>query len=170
VDSFGGCWHNSVRSYLFFSCSSYSLLVTFSCSWSCCFPRSPRSSVLSFLVFLFLSLLSFIILVPCVLYPHALLSPQDTLPGEGKIETVARYKFYLAWENSNTPDYVTEKVYHALEAGSVPSKENTFFLLLLSLLFFFFLCLLFLFLSLLYWIRFLICPFFLSSLSRSSKH
>lgn len=34
----------------------------------------------------------------------------------------------MAFENSNTPDYVTEKVFQALEAGTVPS---IYFILLL---------------------------------------
>ena len=32
----------------------------------------------------------------------------------------ARYKFTLAFENTVTPDYVTEKLYEPLIAGSVP--------------------------------------------------
>ena len=31
-----------------------------------------------------------------------------------------RYKFYLAFENTNEPGYVTEKVYDALDAGVIP--------------------------------------------------
>lgn len=31
-----------------------------------------------------------------------------------------RYKFYLAFENSRTTDYVTEKAFHALVCGVVP--------------------------------------------------
>jgi len=31
------------------------------------------------------------------------------------------YKFYLAFENSNVEDYVTEKVYQGLRVGCVPS-------------------------------------------------
>jgi len=37
-----------------------------------------------------------------------------------KMTILQHYKFYLAFENSNTEDYVTEKVYHALRVGSVP--------------------------------------------------
>eukprot|EP00026_Physarum_polycephalum_P011464 Phypoly_transcript_11693.p1 GENE.Phypoly_transcript_11693~~Phypoly_transcript_11693.p1 ORF type:complete len:362 (-),score=45.45 Phypoly_transcript_11693:27-1112(-) len=41
-------------------------------------------------------------------------------PNEDKKKTLRRYKFHLASENSDTPDYVTEKFYQALEAGTVP--------------------------------------------------
>jgi alpha-1,3-fucosyltransferase 10 len=37
-----------------------------------------------------------------------------------KLATIARYRFTLAFENSITRDYVTEKFYDALIAGSVP--------------------------------------------------
>ena len=37
-----------------------------------------------------------------------------------KLDTIARYKFCLAFENSIEPDYVTEKFFQALRAGSVP--------------------------------------------------
>ncbi|AZN97587.1 alpha-1,3-fucosyltransferase [Mesorhizobium sp. M9A.F.Ca.ET.002.03.1.2] len=37
-----------------------------------------------------------------------------------KIETIARYRFCLALENSISPDYVTEKVFDPLFAGTVP--------------------------------------------------
>jgi len=37
-----------------------------------------------------------------------------------KLATVARYKFTLAFENSISPDYVTEKFFDPLLAGSVP--------------------------------------------------
>ncbi|XP_054582754.1 alpha-(1,3)-fucosyltransferase 7 [Eptesicus fuscus] len=37
------------------------------------------------------------------------------------LPTVARYRFYLAFENSQHPDYITEKFWHnALTAGAVP--------------------------------------------------
>jgi hypothetical protein len=39
---------------------------------------------------------------------------------ETKLDTIARYKFTLAFENSVAPDYVTEKFYDPLVAGSVP--------------------------------------------------
>ena len=38
----------------------------------------------------------------------------------GKHAVLRRYPFYLALENSDEPDYVTEKVFHALEAGVLP--------------------------------------------------
>jgi alpha-1,3-fucosyltransferase 10 len=37
-----------------------------------------------------------------------------------KLRTIARYRFTLAFENSIADDYVTEKFYDALVAGSVP--------------------------------------------------
>ena len=37
-----------------------------------------------------------------------------------KMSTIARYKFTLAFENAIEPDYVTEKFYEPLIAGSVP--------------------------------------------------
>jgi len=37
-----------------------------------------------------------------------------------KLDTIARYKFCLAFENAIEPDYVTEKFFDALEAGTVP--------------------------------------------------
>lgn len=37
-----------------------------------------------------------------------------------KLDTLARYRFTLAFENSRAPDYVTEKFYHPLLVGSVP--------------------------------------------------
>ncbi|XP_054787989.1 glycoprotein 3-alpha-L-fucosyltransferase A-like [Prosopis cineraria] len=37
-----------------------------------------------------------------------------------KVETLKRYKFSLAFENSNEEDYVTEKFFQSLVAGSVP--------------------------------------------------
>jgi hypothetical protein len=38
-----------------------------------------------------------------------------------KMELLKGYKFYLAFENSNEEDYVTEKVYQGLRVGCVPS-------------------------------------------------
>ena len=40
--------------------------------------------------------------------------------GKSKLEILSNYKFYCAFENSNEPDYVTEKFLHALVSGSVP--------------------------------------------------
>ncbi|KAI3445981.1 hypothetical protein Pfo_002646 [Paulownia fortunei] len=37
-----------------------------------------------------------------------------------KVETLRRYKFSLAFENSNEEDYVTEKFFQSLVAGTVP--------------------------------------------------
>lgn len=37
-----------------------------------------------------------------------------------KLELIGRYRFTLAFENAREPDYVTEKFYHPLIAGSVP--------------------------------------------------
>jgi len=39
---------------------------------------------------------------------------------EAKLLLIGRYRFTLAFENAVEPDYVTEKVYDALTAGSVP--------------------------------------------------
>ena len=45
--------------------------------------------------------------------------PDDSGWGS-KFDTIARYKFTLAFENSISADYVTEKFFDALVAGSVP--------------------------------------------------
>lgn len=45
-----------------------------------------------------------------------------------KVETLKRYKFSLAFENSNEEDYVTEKFFQSLVAG----KALHFFLLMFS--------------------------------------
>lgn len=37
-----------------------------------------------------------------------------------KLKVIANYRFTLAFENSISPDYVTEKFFHPLMAGSVP--------------------------------------------------
>ncbi|MER9392458.1 glycosyltransferase family 10 [Mesorhizobium sp. M0592] len=42
------------------------------------------------------------------------------LGSKTKIETIARHKFCLAMENSTEADYVTEKIYDAFMAGTVP--------------------------------------------------
>ncbi len=44
---------------------------------------------------------------------------------ETKLDTIARYKFTLAFENSLTKDYVSEKFYDPLIAGSVPVYHGT---------------------------------------------
>ena len=43
----------------------------------------------------------------------------------GKHAVLRRYPFYLAYENSKDEDYVTEKVFHALEAGVLPVYLGT---------------------------------------------
>ena len=40
--------------------------------------------------------------------------------GKTKLDIISRYKFCLALENSRSLDYVTEKFFHPLMAGSVP--------------------------------------------------
>jgi glycosyl transferase family 10 (putative fucosyltransferase) len=44
----------------------------------------------------------------------------DDGSAEAKLAVLARYKFTLAFENSRSPDYVTEKFFQPLMAGSVP--------------------------------------------------
>jgi hypothetical protein len=39
---------------------------------------------------------------------------------QSKLDTIAQYQFTLAFENAVAPDYVTEKFYDPLLAGSVP--------------------------------------------------
>ncbi|XP_055471376.1 alpha-(1,3)-fucosyltransferase 4 [Psammomys obesus] len=47
--------------------------------------------------------------------------PGQPLPASGLLHTVARYKFYLAFENSQHVDYITEKLWrNAFLAGAVP--------------------------------------------------
>ncbi|KPP57091.1 alpha-(1,3)-fucosyltransferase 4-like [Scleropages formosus] len=43
------------------------------------------------------------------------------LVGDSVVRTVSAYKFYLAWENSQHTDYITEKLWHnALQSSAVP--------------------------------------------------
>jgi hypothetical protein len=39
---------------------------------------------------------------------------------ESKVESIGHYKFYLAFENSNLSDYVTEKLLHGFQATTLP--------------------------------------------------
>lgn len=39
-----------------------------------------------------------------------------------KMRIMGTHKFYLAFENANVLDYVTEKVWQAYKAGTVPSS------------------------------------------------
>ena len=51
--------------------------------------------------------------------PTRLIKGPD-LGRQTKIETIARYRFCLALENSISPDYVTEKIFDPLMAGTIP--------------------------------------------------
>jgi hypothetical protein len=42
------------------------------------------------------------------------------------MDVLSTYKFYIAMENSNAVDYVTEKIFHAFSAGVVPSSSFKF--------------------------------------------
>ncbi|GCC27445.1 hypothetical protein chiPu_0005869 [Chiloscyllium punctatum] len=44
----------------------------------------------------------------------------DRLSNEKLIPTISKCKFYLSFENSIHEDYITEKLYNALLAGTVP--------------------------------------------------
>lgn len=48
-----------------------------------------------------------------------------------KIEVIKNYKFTLAFENSNTKDYVTEKFFQCFDAGSIPGFKSKLRLLIL---------------------------------------
>jgi hypothetical protein len=62
-------------------------------------------------------------------------SKQSARCDDAKGEALRRYRFYLAFENTNEEGYVTEKVYDALDAGTsdtnrllavgVTSSQNT---------------------------------------------
>jgi len=39
---------------------------------------------------------------------------------KAKLEFIKRYKFTIAFENQSSPNYVTEKIYHALLVNSIP--------------------------------------------------
>lgn len=45
-------------------------------------------------------------------------SAQQPRCDDSKGEALRRYRFYLAFENTNEEGYVTEKVYDALDAGT----------------------------------------------------
>ena len=47
-------------------------------------------------------------------------SAQSPRCDDSKGEALRRYRFYLAFENTNEQGYVTEKVYDALDAGMYP--------------------------------------------------
>lgn len=51
--------------------------------------------------------------------------PQRIGGGNARIDLYRRYKFTLAFENSDCPDYVTEKLFDPLIAGSVPVYRGT---------------------------------------------
>jgi hypothetical protein len=50
---------------------------------------------------------------------------QEDRGRETKLDTIARYKFTLAFENSLAKDYVSEKFFDPLIAGSVPVYQGT---------------------------------------------
>ncbi|XP_054459578.1 alpha-(1,3)-fucosyltransferase 4-like [Anoplopoma fimbria] len=55
--------------------------------------------------------------------------PEDGGRGDSVVRLVGRYQFYLALENSQHTDYITEKLWNAVRAGAVPvvlgsSRQN----------------------------------------------
>jgi alpha-1,3-fucosyltransferase 10 len=51
--------------------------------------------------------------------------PERIGGGDARVDLYRRYKFTLAFENSDCPDYVTEKLFDPLLAGSVPVYRGT---------------------------------------------
>jgi len=45
---------------------------------------------------------------------------KNDVGGKSRMEVLSRYKFSIAFENSITPDYVTDKYYDPLLAGTIP--------------------------------------------------
>lgn len=50
--------------------------------------------------------------------------PREYDTDRNLINFVRKYKFYLAMENSNCKDYVTEKLYRTMTAGVVPIVDG----------------------------------------------
>lgn len=46
--------------------------------------------------------------------------PNGTTNASSKIEIMRRYLFHLAFENQNTDDYITEKLWHTFQSGTIP--------------------------------------------------
>jgi Glycosyltransferase family 10 (fucosyltransferase) C-term len=54
-------------------------------------------------------------------FDEAVLAPESDATGDSQLmRLIARYKFYLAFENANCDDYVTEKFWRLLKLGVVP--------------------------------------------------
>eukprot|EP01048_Picozoa_sp_COSAG05_P005176 COSAG05_NODE_301_length_11860_cov_30.927812_3_plen_348_part_00 len=47
-------------------------------------------------------------------------TPAECLQNDRVGDVLRRYRFYLAFENTCEPGYITEKVYNALDAGAIP--------------------------------------------------